>query len=508
MIPTHSIPLQNRLSDSEQSRKLDQSTINDFGIDGFTLMELAALGAASHIKKKEGADKSGLYICGKGNNAGDALAVARYMNNDANHKITLFLIFGDVELSPDADKNLELLRNLKNHGCEISTVSGLDEVNFTEIDYIVDGIFGTGLNSDLRDPLPEIIEKLNSTGKPIHAMDIPSGLNADSGIVHGISINANYTYTFGTNKQGFYLNKGPERTGEIAFIDLPFPNYLRQSKTFLIDEHLMASLPGINRSARHKYEEGVVHILAGSEGLTGAAIMAAKSAWKQGAGAVFLYAPKKLMPVYESTLPQIIKIGLGSETDAFYKPDHAETILQSIKKRPGFLLAGPGIGTQKATGNCLVNVLESFPGNVLLDADALSFWEKLRNIPEKKKINWLLTPHIGEAKNYLAAMFDDDFSRLQWAKMFTKHESCSLLLKGNPLIIQTMNGITCLTGYDTSVFARAGFGDVLSGSIAALGSVTSNMQIAAIYSLWGGYQNYINHKKADIPDTFGPEHLL
>ncbi len=505
MIPTHSIPLQNRLSDSEQSRILDQSTINEFGIDGFTLMELAASGAASHIKKKEGVNKSGLYVCGKGNNAGDALAVARYLNNDANHKITLFLIFGDDDLSPDTDKNLELLKKLKNHGSEISFVTGLDEVNFTEIDYIVDGIFGTGLNSDLRDPLPEIIEKLNTTGKPVHAMDIPSGLNADSGNIHGISITAKNTYTFGTNKQGLYLNKGPEFAGEITFVNLPFPNHLRKSDTFLIDEQLMASLPEINRIARHKYEDGVVHILAGSEGLTGAAIMAAKSAWKQGAGAVLLYAPKKLMPVYESALPQIIKVGLGKETDSFYKPDHTETILQSIKKRPGFLLAGPGIGTQKVTGDFLVNILESVSGNVLLDADALSFWKNLRKISTDQKKNWLLTPHIGEANKYLEAEFDDDFSRLQWAKTFTEHESCSLLLKGNPSILQTMDGKTYFTGYDTSIFARAGFGDVLSGSIAAMGAVTSNISLAAIHSLWGGYQTFSTHKKTD---PFGPEHLL
>ncbi len=120
MIPLTSIPKQNRLADSNQSRELDQLTINEFGIDGFTLMEIAANGAATHIKKMEGANRKGLYLCGKGNNAGDALAVARYLANDAAHSVSILFLLGNQDLSPDAEKNLKLLRKLKSNGSNIS----------------------------------------------------------------------------------------------------------------------------------------------------------------------------------------------------------------------------------------------------------------------------------------------------------------------------------------------------------------------------------------------------
>ena len=506
MTPSAFIPKENRLADSNQSRELDQLTINEFGIDGFTLMEIAANGAASHIQKKEGSIRKGLYLCGKGNNAGDALAVARYLANDAGHSIKLLFLLGDEDLSPDADKNLKLLHQLRKNGDDISFLKKVDEAFSEEYDYIVDGIFGTGLNSELRDPLPGFINRLNTKNTTVYSMDIPSGLNADSGNIHGACIQADFTFTFGTNKLGLYLHAGPDVSGEVIFINLPFPNYLNHSKTVLIDETLIKALPDITRTARHKYEYGVVHILAGSEGLTGAAVMAAKSAWKQGAGTVFLYAPQKLMPVYESLLPQIIKISVGDEKDAFFKPSHIKKIIANIENKPGLLLAGPGIGTDSKTKDFLADLLTQHEGFTLLDADALANWETLSNLPDEQKKKWLLTPHIGEAVNYLGAQFNSDKSRLHWSQSFVKKHGCSLLLKGNPVYFVTSDGTTFLTKYDTSAFARAGFGDVLSGAIAALAGISSNQSLAVIKSLWDGYQKLCEHPIHY--STFGPEHLV
>ncbi len=506
MIPLTSIPKQNRLADSNQSRELDQLTINEFGIDGFTLMEIAANGAATHIKKMEGANRKGLYLCGKGNNAGDALAVARYLANDAAHSVSILFLLGNQDLSPDAEKNLKLLRKLKSNGSNISFLENSDEAFSEEYDYIVDGIFGTGLNSDLRDPLPDFINRINAINKTVYSMDVPSGLNADSGFRQGACIQSDFTFTFGTNKQGLYMNAGPDLSGMVFFINLPFPGYLHQSKTVLIDETLVETLPEISRTARHKYESGVVHILAGSEGLTGAAVMAAKSAWKQGAGAVFLYAPKKLLPVYESLLPQIIKVGVGDDKDAFFKPSHTKKIVNSLENKPGFLLAGPGMGTGQETGAFLNSILNTFKGPVLLDADALSFWHSISKLPADQKKEWVLTPHIGEAANYFGAEFNGDYSRLEWSREFVKEHGCSLLLKGHPAFLCTSDGSAYITRYNTSAFARAGFGDVLSGAIAALAGISENISLAVIKSLWDGYQKLCKHPIHH--STFGPENLL
>lgn len=501
------IPIECKLSTAEQSREMDSKTIHEFGIDGFTLMELAASSAAGHIKNLQGAGKSGLYICGKGNNAGDALAVARYLINNSQHKSTVYFVFGENDLSPDADKNLSLLKKLKEHGSEIAFLDNLETIIEQKFDYIVDGIFGTGLNSDLRGNLPEIVKKINSYSQPIYSMDVPSGLHADTGDVLGECIKADYTFTFGSNKLGLHWKGSRNYTGEIIFNNLPFPSYYRNWDAVLINQKLIDSLPDIHREARHKYDGGVVHILAGSEGLTGAAIMAAKSAWKQGAGAVFLYAPKALLPIYESILPNIIKIGVGNLGDSYFKKEHTDTIIKNINNKKGVLLAGPGIGTKPETADCLLSILKTQDGPVILDADALSAWNQVQrsDISDHQKKRWLLTPHIGEAKKYLEANFNTDFERFEWGKNFKNRMGVSLLVKGNPSIISLVNGNNLITGYDTSIFSRAGFGDVLSGALAANISISENVELAVSSVLYKGYKKSQEYGKVE---PFGPEHWL
>lgn len=502
---SNSIPHHLLLSTSAQSRSADKETIEEFGIDSFTLMEIAANGAASFIQAKENSHKKGFYICGKGNNAGDALATARYLADQASHKIHICLVFGDSDLSADAQKNLGLLKKLSRHNTDITFSDTVSGQNLSAADYVVDGIFGTGLHNDLRAPLPKLVQQINKTGKTVYSMDIPSGLNSDTGQIHGSCIKASYTITFGTNKIGFFLNSGTKYTGEVKFISLPFPRYLQEHEAILVNTDLQESMPKITRQARHKYENGVVHIMAGSNGLTGAAIMAAKSAWKQGAGAVILYAPDKLLTVYETVLPQIIKVGIGKTGDSWFKESHSETILKHLKRKPGVLLAGPGIGTRKTTGDCLINVLSHFSGPVLLDADAISFWKELKNLPRKKKQNWLLTPHPGEINNYLKGNFKEDFERLEWIRKFVTKHSCSFLSKGNPTIVFSPKEDVYISGYDTTIFSRAGFGDVLSGTIACYMGISKETILSVVHALNNGYKEYLQSNPAE---NFGPEHLL
>ncbi|TVQ00533.1 MAG: NAD(P)H-hydrate epimerase [Balneolaceae bacterium] len=493
-----------RLNSVDETRGLDHSTIHNFGIDGFTLMEIAGSGAASGIRKLEGNEKSGLYLCGKGNNAGDALVVARYLNDNAGHKADVCFLFGDGDLSPDTAHNLDLLKTLNVHGADIRFIESFPENSVGSYDYIVDGILGTGINSDLKNPLPGIIRAVNESGSNVYAMDVPTGLNADTGEIYNACILAGHTFTFGTNKTGFYLGQSSEFTGTVHFIELPFPGYLNTSSTFLLNEDLYNSYPPVKRKASHKYRDGCVHIIAGSEGLTGAAIMAARSAWKTGAGSVILYAPGKLMSIYERTLPQIIKKLVGGEQDSYFKPDDAEHVINSLKSRPGTLIAGPGIGTEPQTGEFLQSVLSEFHGSVILDADALSYWRLLTGIPDQQKQKWLITPHIGEANNYLDARFRSDWERLSWSRQFQKENGCGVLIKGNPTIYHSDN-VSFITDYDTSMFARAGFGDVLAGVLGTYSDITNNMDIACVMALYEGYLAYLKHNQVE---PFGPEHLI
>ncbi len=495
------IPTSHQLFTAEQSRLIDKKTIEEFGIDGFTLMEIAAKGAADTIQKVTGPKKHGLFVCGKGNNAGDALAAARYLVENFDHSASICFAFGSDNLSPDTQTNLELLQKLVNEGFRITFIKELSEHSFNSCDYIADGIFGTGLNSDVRSPIDEVIQKINESGKTIFSMDVPSGLNSDTGNIQGMAISADHTCTFGTQKIGLHLNEGPEISGKISFIDLPFPSYLRKNFVVRFDEDLRFNLPDTTRTAKHKYESGVVHLVAGSKGLTGAAIMAAKSSWKQGAGAVILYTPEKLLPIYETSLPQTIKVVLpGSDS---YIPEHTEVILNKISEKPGVLLIGPGIGLDQETQKFTKNLLKDYQGPAVIDADALSIWDQLEKLPAKQKKKWLLTPHPGEAHNYLKLTFNDDYERFVNSREFSKKHHVSLLMKGNPAFYHSEK-TSFLSGYDTTPFARAGFGDVLAGTIATIWGITDSIRWAPILALINGYEAYKKSKSS----PFGPEHLI
>lgn len=498
------IPNNLKLCTADQSRQMDADTINNFGIDGFTLMEVAASRAASHLQQKVKCDKNGLYLCGKGNNGGDALAVARYLVNEANHSVTIFMVMGNENLSPDSLKNYSLLKKMSTRDARITFLENFNNQHLSLYDYIVDGIFGTGLDGDIRPPVNKIINAVNQVNTPVFAMDIPSGLNADDGTIHSECIKADTTYTFGCNKIGFFLNNGKEYTGNISFVDLPFPAHVRQYEALLINEKLTKHLSLQTKNGRHKYDNGVVHILAGSEGLTGAAMMSAKSAWKHGAGAVFLYSPKKLLNLYELSLPQIIKISLGDDKSSHLKPEFSSKIVEHVHTKLGVLLIGPGLGNSPETGSCIKQVLENFSGTVVLDADALRFWDQFNTISRAKKENWILTPHIGEAKKYLGANFKSEPDRIAWTKEFSRQHHCTVLLKGNPCILSTVDSSLYLTGYDTGMFTRAGFGDVLAGTLSAKLATSTNTDNAIIHSLFAGYKKYCASKPGTI---FGPEHM-
>ena len=433
---TLNTPLISRLFTTEQTREMDQKTIREYGISGFTLMEIAAAGAAGIISEIQQPEGSGIFICGKGNNGGDALAAARYLVDQYRHRAEIVLLHKREELSEDTGRNYEILKKIAKESSRIrfhdNPEEGLREIS--KADYIVDGIFGTGLADEPRAPALEIILKLNDAGKPIYAMDIPSGLIGTTGQAPGACIEATHTVTFGTNKTGFYLNGASRYTGEVHLIRLPFPASLLKSDVHLLNKELFESIPEPVRRAVHKYDKGVVHLLAGSQGLTGAAIIAAKSAVQQGAGAVFLYAPKKLLPAYEITLPGIIKIPLGEENDTFYRTPHQQKILENLEKRPGVLVAGPGTGTHPDTTNCLKAILSQYTGPAVLDADALKLFSDSSYQKPEHSQPWLLTPHPGEARNYLGIHSSDDYQKLEEITRLAGSLNAGILLKGYPTL--------------------------------------------------------------------------
>ncbi|HYW36025.1 MAG TPA: NAD(P)H-hydrate dehydratase [Balneolaceae bacterium] len=461
------IPAEFTITTAEQSQNIDADTTGKFGIDSFTLMEIAGSSAAKNIRRQVEPGDRGIFLCGKGNNGGDAQVVARYLAQ-LGIEITLVFISGTDDLSPDAEKNFNLLQSIEdqNSAVHLNFTNWSDFDQAVRPDFIIDGMLGTGLDSNLRGNYTDAVNWANQQPCPIFAMDIPTGLHADSGKIMGNAIKADQTFAFGTRKQGFYLGDGYEYVGEVVFCELPFPNhFIQRYSSHLIDENWVS--PYQSKPARHKYEAGVVHIIAGSEGLTGAAMMAAKSAWAQGVGAVILICPRGALQIFENNLPQIIKKPVGQRDENYFKYDHLQEVSRIISQKKGPVLIGPGLGRKESTVEFVNNLLAETRRSFIIDADALwaisqqAEWEK----PEESE--WILTPHPGELSRLFDVDINNDLQRLNEVKTQAHRKDITLLSKGYPVILGTPDKHIYLSGYDTRKFSRAGFGDVLAGKTAA-----------------------------------------
>lgn len=483
------IPHSYQLFTAQGSRELDERTISEFGVDGFTLMEVAGTRAADFILQQIEPESHGLFVCGKGNNAGDALVVARLLSEHAI-QCTILFVSGSENLSQDCARNLKLLQKLD---YPVKIISSFEEFDTSSrFDFIIDGMLGTGLNSEVRSDYLDVIHWANDQHSIVFAMDIPSGLLADTGEILGKAVNADFTLAFGTLKKGFFLNDGYDYCGEIVFCELPFPSKLKNSSTFLIDEDWVKSLQASSIQRKHKYDGGVLYIIAGSEGLTGAAILTAESTWSTGLGGVVLITPKGLLEIYEKNLVQIIKKPIGEKQDVFFRTEHLDSTKAILSEKPGNLLIGPGLGRNPETIEFVRQLLSEFKGNVVIDADALFAISENDTLSKPENAEWILTPHLGELKRLTGLDDIPDKERIDISKSLASKLNCTIVSKGLPSMVTNKNQ-SFLTGYDTRIFSRAGFGDVLAGKIAGFWLNENNQELASIFALLDGKRKADHH---------------
>ncbi len=489
------------ISTSGQSREIDTRTIEEFGIESFTLMETAGYCAAQKLIDILSSPSKGVYLCGKGNNAGDTLVVARYLIQHG-HEATLVFISGTDDLSDDTLKNFHLLEKVTTQDADAASLniveSWTDFDPHRPCDFIVDGMLGTGLTSELRGEYNEAVEWANKQPAQIFAIDIPTGLHGDNGKIMGKVITADRTFSFGTLKRGFYLNDGPETTGEISYCELPFPNYLKQHcNSFLIDDSWVRTED--HGPPKHKYDAGVLYVLGGSEGLTGAAILAARSAWAEGIGAVILICPHGNLSIYEENLPQIIKKPVGDADDNHFKAVHLEEVMGILNEKKGKVLLGPGLGRNTDTVSFVDQFVSRYQNELIIDADALWCLSQDDKWEKPGPATWLITPHPGELSTLLGEPAGEGHERLDKVIALCKRKNITTVSKGFPVIIGTPEGKTYLTSYDTRRFSRAGFGDILAGKIGAYWALGYEADKSSALALLKG-KHIAEKKLAQQPD--------
>jgi len=485
-----SIPLPYQLATAEQSKSMDIRTIDEFGLNGFTLMEIAGNKAADFINQRVQKNSHTLVFCGKGNNAGDALVVSRILNQ-YGHRITICMIGGVENLSADCQKNLDLLFELRKHNPERIEIQ--DSYRHNDLpqdsDLIIDGMFGTGLSSDITGDYEKAVFYLNEQKHiPIFSMDIASGINANTGKTLGCAVDANFTLSFGSLKLGSFINDGISHCGEVEFINLPFPLHLRACNHSIFSRDWL-SINQESKPRTHKYSDGIVYLIAGSEGLTGAAILSAQSAWTEGIGAVTIFSPGALTGIYEKQLVEIIKKPVGSSTDRHFKGSHLPEIQEVLNQKDGIVVLGPGLGRDTETVQFVEQFLCNYKGRVVIDADALYIMANSDSITKPANAQWILTPHPGELSSFFnEKVYKDSHIRLNRCSELASRFDAVVLSKGYPAIVGTCNQDSYITDYDNRIFARAGFGDVLAGKIAANWLKTSDEILSCGIALIDGFE--------------------
>ncbi|MCP4373732.1 MAG: NAD(P)H-hydrate dehydratase [Deltaproteobacteria bacterium] len=459
---------------ASEMQEMDRQTIESFGIPGRVLMENAGLGATrvlsdqfdDIINKKVG------VIAGRGNNGGDGFVIARYLAQKGSD-VTVYLFAERARIKGDAAANLKLLFPLN-----VPVVEMPDEQSFLahktgmlHKEIWIDALLGTGLKSDVKGYFKEIIDFINDLSKPVFSVDIPSGLNSDSGQVCGACIRAQATATFAFAKTGHMLFPGAEHTGYLEIIDIGIPDHIAESirpkQHLLTPERIrMAFKPRFPNA--HKGTTGHVLVVSGSIGKTGAAAMTAMSAMRAGAGLVTLAIPESLNPVLETQVLEAMTYPLP-ETECGMIGESSFNKIMDLLFEKKSLAIGPGLGETAETKKLVHRIVKESPVTTIIDADGLNNIAGSTELLKKAKAPLILTPHPGEMARLMGSTTGSvQKDRITCAREFAKRFNVHIVLKGAKTIIAHPEGNIFINPTGNPGMASGGMGDVLTGIIAGL----------------------------------------
>lgn len=463
-----------KLVNAAQMRQIDSETISNQNISGVQLMEAAGAGVAEHILDgilEKPSSASVAIFCGKGNNGGDGFVIARYLF-EAEVDVELFYLGPADTLSPEAKANFDRCKKLKLSMIEITSADGLPDK--LEGDLVVDAIFGTGFEGAPRGLSAELIEYINLAECDIVSVDLPSGLNADTGQVAGVVVVADFTFPLALPKLGLYLSPGRELSGTVITVPIGIPNSVVDKfdiTTELITPELVAINLPLRKPDGHKGDFGKLLVIAGSTGMTGAAAMTGQSAYRTGCGIVKIGAPKTVQPILASMLIETMCLPLPDVARRGVLALRALGEIRLMAADADALVVGPGLGLHHETGELVRRLVGENDKPILIDADGLTHIAKDLDCLRKSNADIVLSPHPGEFARLLKStgtdeqVADDIPARAEQARKFAFEYDVVLVLKGSPTVVASPDGTVWYNQTGNSGMATGGSGDVLSGMI-------------------------------------------
>jgi len=450
-------------------RQIDREAIEKRGIPSEQLMENAGRGIAERILAgvlPSPKTSSATVLCGKGNNGGDGFVVARYLHKAGVDVVTYFL--GPLtKLSRDAKLNFDRVAGM---GLELIEVTSADILpQRLESDIVVDAVFGTGFSGAPRELSAEVIEYINAQDCLTVAVDMPSGLNADTGQCEGVVIQADYTYTLALPKYGLFLSPGRELAGDIEVVPIGIPDDVPESielQTDLITEDAVSDLLPRRKPDGHKGDFGRVLVLAGSTGMTGAAAMTGMSALRSGCGLALVACPASTQPVLAGKLTEVMTHPLPAVARKGVLALRGLGEVRKLSAANDAIVIGPGIGRHHETQELVRRLVSTLQQPAIIDADGLNALAGHTDILTTCQSTLVLTPHPGEFNRLTGETVPEEIEpRIDIARNFARKHEVVLVLKGSPTLIAGPDGDCYLNPTGNNGMATGGSGDVLSGIV-------------------------------------------
>jgi NAD(P)H-hydrate epimerase len=460
-------------------------------------MENAARGALAAIEDwvEELNGKAVLIFCGKGNNGGDGFALARLLN-EKGVEVFIFIAGIAKELSPDAAQQLKILKALVPKENIIHYPLG--DTHFLvhiQVGIIIDAILGTGATGSLKGRSKEAAMDLISLQEhfkaKILALDVPTGLNSDTGAVetteNGIPVvvNADRTVAMGALKQGFYLQGAPDLVGEVSVVPLGAPHKSNVAhKSYLIESSDFQDFRTSRKAASSKFDYGHILSISGSYGMTGAAIMAASAALRSGCGLVSVATPESQRAIVASAMPEMMTFGLPEDENGLPLAKSFKKLSHLLSKAT-VVHCGSGWLPTDETNELVVQLLGKVKKPIILDGGALAGLAENKKLLRERKHATILTPHIGEFAQMLDMKWQEaQKDKINFARKFATKNNVILVLKGAPTIIASPDGNIYFNSTGNPGMATAGAGDVLAGLISGIIAQGKDILGSVLYAVY------------------------
>lgn len=467
----------------QRMARYDEYAIKTWGIPSAVLMENA--GRNTYRLMKELYLSGGehiMVVCGRGNNGGDGFVIARYALIDG-FKVHAYLIAKKQDLKGDAALNMELYSSLGGEIIECADKPKEVKEGAKDAHFIVDAIFGTGLSKPVGGVEKVIIDEINHSGKPVIAVDIPSGIDGITGSPLGVAVRAAHTFTYAYPKLGQLFYPGAGHTGRLTVIDISIPPLIEKKIGFdghIVDGEMLRGFLKKRLPWSHKGTFGHAVVIAGSPGKTGAAHMASLAALKIGAGLVTLVVPETLNPILEAKTTEVMTYPVKDDGKGFFTLDSFGAIASFVEDK-GIIIMGPGLSQSEETMELARKIYMEIDTTFVIDADGINAFAGHADIFEKTKRQAVLTPHPGELARLIGKTAGEiNEGRVETAAAFVGRCKVNLLLKGARSILSTADGQIFINPTGNPSLAKGGSGDILTGFIGGLASQGYSLTEAAL----------------------------